>query len=306
MHETPMVVKAHFAFLLCCLVFARPARAQFYVNNFQSAPQPEKLVNFCSQGKLLVFTGSCSLPKNSRIKDSISEKACADVRAILASRLPVLYPYARVLDYRNLTGAAFAERLAQPEVLGVLGFFLIGEGDVQGGFITGPAKDRVYPAAELCTSKYDLFGGFISHSKYSPSVPAPRSLRGLVISKTELVYNSAGAVSDSWPRVCKPMISLVYPTRTFAGRMKNDALKLVAELEEQKKKQVLKVLENICKMCDTYVRIGHELAKLCPPNADVCTVKRIPPGEAKLVLDNYCAAIPAGMPPEGDEGDVLR
>jgi|GEM_PF-1052361 len=295
MNKTLINPGARFAVLLFCLIFAQAARAQFYVDNPRSA-RPEKLVNFCSRGKLLIFTGSCSVPKKSKAKDSISTKACADVRAILSSRLRNLYPYAQVNNYIGLTGDAFSGRLSKSEASGVLGFFLIGEGDTRGGFITGPDKDRVYPAGELCTSKYDLFGGFTSHSKYSPAVPAPKRLRGLVLSKTELVHNPARAVRGSWPQACNPMISLVYPTRTFAGRMKNDALKLVAELEEQKKKQMLKVLENICKMCGHYVRTGHELAKLCPPNSDVCTVKRMPPGEAKLVADNYCLAIPAGMP----------
>ncbi len=282
-----------------CLACAGPAAAQFYADNQQQPSQPpEKYVNFCAEGKLFIFTGNCTLAPNARYQESISEKGCGDVRSVLSSSLRSLYPHAKVLDLRNQTGNAVAGRLSTPDPDGMLGFFFIGEGNTEGGFITGPAKNKVYPSRELCVAKYDVFGGFTSYSKFSPAVPAPAKLRGQVMSKTELIYNPASAVTDSWPQACRPMVSLVYPTRTLAGRMKNDAIKLVAELEEKKNKQALKVLEKICKMCSYYVQNGDELAKLCPPNSDVCTVKRIPPAGMKLVLNNYCTAIPAGMPKE--------
>lgn len=301
MRKTLTKILKGLAFLPLCLALAGPAPAQFYVDN-QRPEKPEKLVNFCSGGKLYIFTGNCSLPKNSRNQESISEKGCGDVRSVLSASLRNLYPNARVMDLRNQSGSLVAGRLGQLDPEGVLGFFFIGEGDVNGGFVTGPAKDHVYPAKELCTSKYDLFGGFTSYSKFSPAVPAPARLRGLVMAKTELITESASAVTDSWPRNCHPMVSMVYQTRTLAGRMKNDAAKLVATLEEKKKKQALKVLEKICKMCDYYVREGHELAALCPPNANVCTLKVIPPAGMNLIYRNYCTAIPAGMPPEDGGG----
>jgi hypothetical protein len=174
---------------------------------------------------------------------------------------------------------------------GVLGFFLIGEGDTKGGFITGPARERVYPDVSGCLSSYDLFGGFTSHSKYSPSVPAAKADRGTVLSRTQTLYGGAGAMGDSWAKLCKPRLSLVYPTRTFAGRMKGDVNKFVALLEEEKRKHVLKTLAVICDNCRGHVQAGDELARLCPPNSDVCKLRKITPGSEEFILKNYCLAL---------------
>jgi hypothetical protein len=120
---------------------------------------------------------------------------------------------------------------------GVIGFFFIGEGDSKGGFITGPELKAVSPDISACMSKYDLFGGFTSYSKYSPSAPASKAARGPVLSRSETLYLKKGAVKDSWTELCEPRLSLVYPTRTYAGRMKNDIKKFLLLLQEEKKKQ---------------------------------------------------------------------
>ena len=261
--------------------------AQFYVND--AAPQGEEpVIDFCSQGRFLIFTGNCALSENSKFKDSITLKACADIPAFLSQGLGALYPQARTDIYRNLPADSVYETLMKPFVLG---FFFVGEGDAKGGFVTGPKKEKVYPAIEACVSKYDLYGGFTSHSKYSPAIAAPRALRGLVLSRVEILHGDSLSQPGSWTRLCKPKLSLVYPTRTFAGRMKSDAAKFFETLKEEKKRQVLKTLEGICSACPRYIAAGHTLARLCPPNSDVCKVKKILPGTEKFILENYCLAI---------------
>ncbi|MCX5785449.1 MAG: hypothetical protein NTX59_07155 [Elusimicrobia bacterium] len=269
------------------LLLPKPGFGQFYVDN--AAPQgDEPIIDFCSQGRFLIFTGNCSLPEKSKFKDSITLKACTDIPAFLSQGLDALYPQTKTEIYQDLPADSVYETLAKPFVLG---FFFIGEGDIKGGFVTGPKKEKVYPAIEACISKYDLYGGFTSHSKYSPDVAAPAALRGRILSRTELIYGGAGAAAASWPKLCKPKLSLVYPTRTFAGRMKSDAAKFFETLKEEKKKQVLKTLEGICSACPQYIKAGHPLARLCPPNSDVCKVKKIMPGTEQFILENYCLAI---------------
>lgn len=199
----------------------------------------------------------------------------------------MLYPNASVETYEDLPADGVLERLMRPLVLG---FFFIGEGDTKGGFITGPARERVYPDVASCLSAYDLFGGFTSHSKYSPSSPAPKIERGLVLSRTQTLYGAAGAARDSWSKLCKPLISVVYPTRTFSGRMKDDAIKFIGLLEEEKRKHVLKTLGLICDNCAGHIAAGDALAQLCPPNSNVCKLRKIVPGSEKFVLENYCSA----------------
>jgi hypothetical protein len=273
------------------LLLAAPAAAQF--KPFNSPTEDLPTPNFCAQGKFVIFTGSCQAGAGTA-KDAISRKACDDVAAVLNEALPVLYPNATVEVYSDLTADGVMERLMRPLVLG---FFFIGEGDAKGGFVTGPKRERVYPEVSACTSNYDLFGGFTSHSKYSPAVPAPKSVRGLVLSRTETLYSGAGAMPDSWPKDCKPMISLVYPTRTLAGRMKGDALKLAGLLQDQKRSHVLKTLSTICDNCPGHVAAGDGLAGFCPPNSDVCKLRKITPGTEEFVLKNYCRALaPAPSP----------
>lgn len=289
--------------MIRCLVFpplflglAAPGKAQLY--STRQADNSNRTPNFCAGGKIYIFTGNCVAPETSKQQPSISESACSTTRSLLSAGLRRLYPHAAVLDLRNQNGRAVAGRLSQMDPDGVLGFFFIGEGDVKGGFVTGSRKDRVYPAPGLCANKYDLFGGFTSFSKFSAKVPAPPRLRGPVLPKMEMIYDPGSAVTDSWPKLCSPMISLVYQTRTSVIGMKEDAKKFIAKLDEKKQKQALKVLNNICQMCDYYVKNGQELARLCPPNSDVCQARSISPAGMKLIYDHYCTAIPYGMPAE--------
>jgi len=59
-------------------LFAAPAGAEF--RPLGSPPEDAPPLNFCAQGKLLVFSGNCD-PGPGVKKDSISRKACADVVA---------------------------------------------------------------------------------------------------------------------------------------------------------------------------------------------------------------------------------
>lgn len=269
---------------LLFLLLAPAARAEFRPFNTQAAEVPE--LNFCAPGKLLIFTGSCS--PGGKLKDVISPKACGGAAAMLGEGLKMLYPNVSVETYEDLSADGVLERLMRPLVLG---FFFIGEGDTKGGFITGPARERIYPDAGACQSAYDLFGGFTSHSKYSPSSAAPKTDRGLVLSRTQVLYDAAGAAQDSWPKLCKPRISVIYPTRTFAGRMKDDAKKFINLLQDEKKKHVLKTLGTICDNCQGHLAAGDALAQLCPPNSNVCKLRKIVPGSEKFVLENYCGAL---------------
>ena len=273
------------ALLLLPLLFARPAAAEF--RPFGAQPQAEApAINFCAQGKFLIYTGDCS--PSSKFKDEISRKACSDVAGVLGQALPALYPNAQAETYSDLTAEEVMQALMRPNVLG---FFFIGRGDVKGAFVTGPSREKVYPDFSACLSNYDLFGGFTSHSRYSPASPAPRTARGKVLSRTEMIYGAAGAAPESWPKYCTPKWSLVYPTRTFAGRMKGDVVKFVSLLQEEKRKHVLKVLADICDNCPGHVAAGRELARLCPPNSDVCKLRKITPGSEEFILKNYCAAL---------------
>lgn len=270
-------------FLLLALA-PLPAGAEF--KPFGSQAEAVPAINFCAPGKFLVYQGSCS--PGGKKKDVISGKACADVAALLADGLPVLYPNAAVENYYGLSAEEVMQSLMRP---GVLGFFFVGEGDAKGGFITGPGRERVYPDISACLSNYDLFAGFTSHSKYSPAVPAPKEDKALVISRTQTLFGGAGAIPDSWPKLCKPRLALVYPTRTFAGRMKDDVKKFLNLLQEEKRKHVLKTLTTICDNCQGHAAAGNELARFCPPASDVCKLRKITPGSEELVLKNYCLAL---------------
>ncbi len=270
--------------LLLLALLALQARAEFKPFGSRAADVPP--LNFCASGKFLVYLGSCS--PGGKMKDVISSKACADIGSMLSDGLPVLYPNAAVEGYTGLTADEVSQSLMRP---GVLGFFFVGEGDTKGAFITGPERERVYPNISACLSTYDLFAGFTSHSKYSPAFPAPKEDRALVISRTQTFYDGAGAIADSWPRLCKPRLSLVYPTRTFAGRMKDDVKKFLNLLQEEKRKHVLKTLGTICDNCQGHTAANDELAQFCPPASDICKLRKIVPGSEEFVLKNYCRAL---------------
>jgi len=257
----------------------RPAAA------IPSVPGGSAGMDFCGQGKFLIFTGNCVMPKGSALKDTISVKACADVGSVLISGLSVLYPYAKVYTYADLEPSEIYGKLQQPSVKG---FFLVGEGNVKGGMVTGEAGKAVYPSKDACVAKLDVFGGFTSHSAFSPDSPAPKEFRRHMLARAEFLDGGADAPAGSWPQVCGPTFNLVYPTRTFAGRIKGDVKKLLNELMDRKREQALKGLKSICRSCDQYVKAGYPLAKLCPPNSDVCQVNGIQPGSERLVMDNYC------------------
>lgn len=270
------------AFLLLALA-APPALAEFKPFGSQAAAVPA--INFCAAGKFLVYRGSCS--PGGKKKDVISPKACNDVAALLSDGLPALYPNAAVENHGGLSAEEVMQSLMRP---GVLGFFFVGEGDTRGAFITGPERGRVYPDISACLSNYDLFAGFTSHSKYSPAFPAPKEDKALVLSRTQTLFYGAGAISDSWPKLCKPRLALVYPTRTFAGRMKDDVKKFLELLQEEKRRHVLKTLATICDNCQGHAAAGNELARFCPPNSDVCRLRKITPGSEEFILKNYCLA----------------
>ena len=270
-------------FLLALL--ALPAQAEF--RPFNAPPAEAAGLNFCATGKFVIAAGSCS--PGGKLKDVISSKACADASQTLYDGLAYLYPNATVEFHQDLTPDELTEKLVRPLVLG---FFFIGEGDVRGGFLTGPGREAFYPNELVCgTNSFDLFGGFTSHSKYSPGLAAPKAERGLVLARTQTIYAGAAAAPGSWPKLCKPRISLVYPTRTFAGRMKDDVKKLMGVLQDEKKKHVLKTLAGICDNCQGHLEAGDALAQLCPPNSTVCKLRKIVPGSEEYVLKNYCSAL---------------
>lgn len=282
--------------LLALCLSAAPAAAQ--LNSFapQDAPRLQPLqaapvggsgINFCVSGKFVIAAGSCR--PSGRYKDVISPKACSEAAGALYDGLRTLYPNVEVEFYRGLSPAELLDKLSQPMLRG---FFLIGAGTPKGGFLTGPGRKALYPEISGCTSGVvELIGAFTSHSAYSPSRPAPAKDRALVLSRSRLLYGASGAVPGSWPALCKPKLSLVYPTRTFAGRMKDDVNKFLGALMDEKARHVRKTLATICENCPGHVRAGDDLAKLCPPNSDVCGPRGITAGSEKLVLDNYCSAL---------------
>lgn len=271
--------------LSALLCLAAPCRAEF--RPFNAAPAEMPAINFCASGKFVIAAGSCS--PSGKKKDAISPKACADVSQTFYDGLSYLYPNASVEFYQDLTPDELAEKLARPLVIG---FVFVGEGDAKGGFLTGPEKEPFYPNELICgTNSFDLYAGFTSHSKYSPQHPAPKADRALVISRVETVYAGAAAPAGSWAKLCKPRLSLVYPTRTFAGRMKDDIKKFMGALQDEKKKHVLKVLGGICDNCQGHLQAGDNLAQLCPPNSNVCKLRKIVPGSEEFILKNYCSDI---------------
>jgi hypothetical protein len=272
--------------LLALALLAPAARAEFKPFGSQEAPEGPS-INFCASGKFVIAAGSCK--PSGKNKEVISTKACADASQMLYDNLTYLYPNASVEFYQDLTADELMERLMRPLILG---FFFVGEGDTKGGFITGPQRERIYPSLGVCQAGgLDVFGSITSHSKYSPDYPARKPDTGKVISRHQILYGDTGAAAGSWPKLCKPRISLVYPTRTFAGRVKDDVKKLVGVLQDEKKKHVLKTLGTICDNCAGHVAQGTSLAQLCPPNSNVCKLRKIVPGTEKLILENYCSAL---------------
>jgi hypothetical protein len=271
--------------LLALLLAAAPAAAEFRPFNSQAEELPP--LNFCGNVKFVIAAGSCS--PGGKYKDVINPKSCEETSRTLYDSLSYLYPNASVEFFQDLTPDELTEKLARPLTAG---FFLVGEGDTKGGFLTGPEREPFYPSELICgTNSFDLYGGFTSHSKYSPQQPAPKADRALVISRTQTIYDGAAAPAGSWAKLCKPRISLVYPTRTFAGRMKDDVKKLVGALQDEKKKHVLKTLGSICDNCQGHLQAGDNLAQLCPPNSNVCKARKILPGTEEFILKNYCSAL---------------
>lgn len=272
--------------LILALSLAAPAGAEFKPFGSREAPEAPP-INFCASGKFVILAGSCT--PGGKHKDVISPKACSDASQLLYDGLAYLYPNASVEFHQDLGADEVMEKLMRPLILG---FFFVGEGDAKGAFITGPERERVYPNMSVCQAGgFDLFGAVTSHSKYSPYFPARKADTGKVISRHQILYGDAGAAAGSWSKLCKPRISLVYPTRTFAGRAKDDVKKLLAILQEEKKKHVLKTLSTICDNCQGHVAAGNELAQLCPPNSNVCKLRKIVPGSEAFILKNYCSAL---------------
>lgn len=257
------------------------------------AESATKTLDFCARGKFLFFKGVCSVPGDTPYKDTISEKACNSVIETLGDGLSVLYPNAQMQAYDNLDPESLKERFMQSEVLG---FFFVGAGDINGGFLTGESAEALYPEEGLCVSLYDVYGGFTSHSKYSPQLTAPKQFRKKMLAKTEFI-RAPGQIQGTWVRFCKPKVNMVYPTRTFAGRMKNDALKLLKVMQDRKREHMLSVLGPICGACPQYVQAGHPLSQLCPPQSSVCSTKMINAANYKLISDNYCVAIHPELAP---------
>lgn len=271
---------------LVLLLWAAQARAEF--RPFNAAPRKETPpINFCASGRFVIFAGNCT--PGSRHKDAISPKACRDVAQTLYDGLSYLYPNAKVEFQQDLAPEEATQLLLRPLTLG---FALVGAGDTKGGFVTGPDNGRLYPNLSVCQAGgLDLIAAFTSHSKYSPDSPARKTDTAVVISRSEVLYGGAGAAPGSWAALCKPRLALVYPTRTFAGRAKDDIGKFMDLLQEEKKKHVLKTLATICDNCKGHVEAGDNLSQLCPPNSNVCKLRKIVPGSEELILKNYCSAL---------------
>jgi hypothetical protein len=272
--------------LLLLLSLAAPVGAQNRAfHSWDKAEMPP--INFCASGKFVIFAGSC-LP-GGKHKDVISSKACNDVVQGLYDGLTFLYPNATVEYQQYPAPDDIVEKLMRPLTLG---FIFVGEGDTKGGFVTNPEGQKLYPNISACQAGgYDLFAGFTSHSKYSPEAPARKADTGKVISRHQLLYGGAGAQPGSWSQLCKPRLSLVYPTRTFAVSVKDDIKKLLGALQDAKKEHVLKTLGTICDNCPGHAAAGGPLAQLCPPNSNICRLRKIVPGSEELVLKNYCSAL---------------
>ena len=69
------------------------------------------------------------------------------------------------------------------------------------------------------------------------------------------------------------------------------AEKLLGVLQDEKRKHVLKTLGTICDNCAGHAAAGGPLAQLCPPNSNVCKLRKIVPGSEELILKNYCSAL---------------
>ncbi|KAF0127624.1 MAG: hypothetical protein FD189_98 [Elusimicrobia bacterium] len=248
------------------------------------APKEEKSLSldFCRSGLFAILTGDCS-PAGKTDRDAVSPKACAEAAALLEDGIKALYPLARVEILEPGSRDEAFNMLARTSIFG---FALLGRGDHKGGFLVD--GDPFYPDALVCTSPREIFGGFYYHSKYSESAAAPKELRSRVLSRYELVTSPDRAPAGSWPSVCRIPASLVYPTRTFAGRMKTDVRKFLEFLAAEKRRHIARDLKSICSACDHYKSSGHTLAALCPPASDACPSGRVTPSNERAVMRNYC------------------
>ncbi|HNT97314.1 MAG TPA: hypothetical protein PKK31_03495 [Elusimicrobiales bacterium] len=265
------------------LLLAGPAAAFEPFSSFGSRPEKPYLeLDFCRRGLFVVLTGDCS-PAGRSDRDAVSPKGCAETASMLESGITSLYPLARVEILEPATAEEAFNMLARTSVFG---FALLGRGDHKGGFAAG--EQPLYPEGGACTSRRELFGGFYYHSKYSPAAPAPKEARARVLSRYEILEDPEKAPAGSWPKLCQIPASLVFPTRTFAGRLKTDARKFLEFLAAEKRRHIERDLKAICAACDQYKEHGHTLAQLCPPNSDVCPSARITPANERIVMRNYC------------------
>ncbi|MDT8287002.1 MAG: hypothetical protein RQ748_07840 [Elusimicrobiales bacterium] len=266
------------ALLLPCVAAALGPFSSF------GAPKEEKFLqlDFCRSGLFVILTGDCS-PAGKTDRDAVSPKACAEASAMLEDGIKTLYPLARV---EILEPESRNEAFGMLARTSIFGFALIGRGDHKGGFLTG--GELFYPDPLACASPREVFGGLYYHSKYSEKVPAPRELRGRVLSRYEITTFPDRSPSGSWSNVCGVPVSLVYPARTFAGRMKTDARKFLEFLAAEKRRHIARDLKNICSACAHYRSTGHTLSALCPPASDVCPSGRIAPANERTVMRNYC------------------
>lgn len=269
--------------MLALLLSPSAAAALEPFANF-GAPKEEKYLDldFCRRGLFVILVGECS-PSGKADRDAVSPKACAETAAMLEDGITALYPLVSVETLRPESPGEAFNMLARTSVFG---FALVGRGDHKGGLATpgGP----FYPAGGSCTSKREIFGGFYYHSKYSESAAAPKELRARVISRYELLSSPGRAVEGSWPRLCQIPASLVYPTRTFAGKMKGDAKKFLEFLAAEKRSHIARDVKEICAHCTEYAAQGYVLAELCPPASDVCPSGRVTPANERIVMRNYC------------------
>lgn len=271
------------AALLALLLYPAGAAAFEPFASF-GAPKEDKFLalDFCRSGLFAILQGDCS-PSGSSDRDAVSPKSCAEAAAALESGIKALYPLARV---EILEPGSRDEAFSALSRTSIFGFAMIGRGDHKGGFMTG--GEPFYPDALACTSPREVFGGFYYHSKYSEPVPAPAQARGRVLSRHETITDPERAPDGSWAKLCGVPASMVYPTRTFAGRLKVDARKFLEFLAAEKRRHIARDLKNICAACDHYRSSGHTLAALCPPASDVCPSGRITAANERVVMRNYC------------------
>jgi hypothetical protein len=269
--------------LLALLLSPAAAAALEPFANF-GAPKEESFLrlDFCRRGLFVILVGECS-PAGNADRDAVTPKSCDETAATLEDGIKELYPLSRV---ETLSPESPGEAFNMLARTSVFGFALVGRGDHKGALVTpgGP----FYPAGGSCTSEREVFGGFYYHSKYSESSAAPKELRARVLSRYEFVTSPDRAPEGSWPRLCRIPASLVYPTRTFAGKMKGDARKFLEWLAAEKRRHIARDVREICAHCSEYTAHGHTLAGLCPPASDVCPSGRVTPANERVVMRNYC------------------